>query len=105
MLISKVPVDLRAQLASTILVTGGTSMLPGFITRLRVQLKQALSIPTPSSRHDYNPYTSLCSLEPFIGVINDPNPLVVASSSNAKTGRAPAFSPAILGWIGGSLAG
>ena len=34
----QIPVDLRKTLASSILVTGGTTMLPGFIPRLHVVL-------------------------------------------------------------------
>lgn len=47
----KAPMDLRKELASAILVSGGTAMLPGFIARLHVEILRLLE-PPPSHDHD-----------------------------------------------------
>ncbi|KAA1477183.1 actin-like ATPase domain-containing protein [Dentipellis sp. KUC8613] len=148
----KVPVDLRKTLASSILVTGGTAMLPGFIPRLRAELIRAIGTspplpssssssgllhrssshppsspfpssspypeasssparrPTPSryrgSRRVYDRYAPLRPLVPHIAVLNDPSPPPAAAGTGARyAGKAPAFTPATLAWVGGSLAG
>ncbi|KDQ14960.1 hypothetical protein BOTBODRAFT_159018 [Botryobasidium botryosum FD-172 SS1] len=142
----KVPVDLRKDLVSSILVVGGTAMLPGFIPRLYTELARLLSSPasnqpsssthvpssppsssppqtptaartrilssppsSPSSirRPRYDPYAPLRPLAPFISILNNPVPPLTASSTlaGANAGKAPAFAPAILPWVGGSLAG
>lgn len=103
----QIPRDLRKSMISSILVVGGTAMLPGFIPRLQTELVRAL---TPrdehSNRHQrvpYSPYRCLQPLLPYIGILNNPSPLPSASKVNIT--RAPAFSPAALPWIGGSLSG
>ncbi|TFY71081.1 hypothetical protein EVG20_g1922 [Dentipellis fragilis] len=147
----KVPVDLRKTLASSILVTGGTAMLPGFIPRLRAELIRAVgtsppppssssssalhrssshppSSPFPSSspypeasssparrpiparsrgpRRVYDRYAPLRPLVPHLAVLNDPSPPPAAAGTGARNaGKAPAFTPATLAWVGGSLAG
>ena len=90
-------------------------MLPGFIPRLRSELIRAVSHnpPSPSAQSlgrgrpkppQYNRYSALHSLVPYFAILNDPSPHPgTASSSNA--GKAPAFTPAAMPWIGGSLAG
>lgn len=46
---SQLPIDLRKPIASSILITGGTAMLPGFFPRLQHALKQSLSLSHPPS--------------------------------------------------------
>ncbi|KAG5647019.1 hypothetical protein DXG03_001744 [Asterophora parasitica] len=112
----KVPVDLRKTLASSILVSGGTAMLPGFIPRLHAEIIRALSpLPAPTkqpARPDkplppqYDRYASLRTLLPYFAILNNPSPPPPMSDrARANAGKAPAFSPAILSWVGGSLAG
>ncbi|TDL25683.1 actin-like ATPase domain-containing protein [Rickenella mellea] len=127
----KVPVDLRKTLASSILVVGGTPMLPGFIPRLHAELIQALTrpLPSPSPRTSrarntstrnankpnpppYDHYASIRPLAPHIAILNNPSPdsssatgVVRSSRASAHAGKAPAFTPAVLPWVGGSLAG
>lgn len=114
------PVDLRRTLASSILVTGGTPMLPGFIPRLQAELLRAVS-PHPNSSSPsrspnrpgrairpttYERYSSLRSLVPYFAILNHPSPPPPATPrAAASAGKAPAFSPAALAWVGGSLAG
>ncbi|KAF7327962.1 Fungal specific actin related protein [Mycena kentingensis (nom. inval.)] len=106
----KVPVDLRKTLASSILVAGGTAMLPGFIPRLQQELIRALAPPTRErDRPVYDPYGSLRQLLPYFAILNNPNPRQTQGTSGsralANAGKAPAFTPATMAWVGGSLAG
>ncbi|KAF5340901.1 hypothetical protein D9758_012166 [Tetrapyrgos nigripes] len=119
----KVPVDLRKTLASTILISGGTSMLPGFIPRLYSEIIRAIQPPPPPTRppkpyntvqhgHEkssppqYDRYATLRQLIPYFAVINNPSPEPPLSDrAKANSGKAPAFSPACMAWVGGSLAG
>ncbi|KAJ6513068.1 fungal-specific actin related protein [Mycena sanguinolenta] len=115
----KVPVDLRKTLASSILVVGGTSMMPGFIPRLQQELVRAVGPPPtpsrPSARSDrpdrpslpsYDPYASLRPLLPYFAIVNNPSPPTgTTTRAVANAGKAPAFTPATLAWVGGSLAG
>ena len=116
----KAPVDLRKTLASSILVVGGTPMLPGFISRLHIELLRAVSPPTsqqssrPPSRPGhprpalYDKYASLRQLVPYFAILNNPAPPPTASNaprSSHNGGKAPAFAPAAMAWVGGSLAG
>ncbi|KAF8206244.1 fungal-specific actin related protein [Mycena galopus ATCC 62051] len=115
----KVPVDLRKTLASSILVVGGTSMLPGFIPRLQQELVRAVGPPPTPSRHPtrpdrpdrpslppYDPYASLRPLLPYFAILNNPSPPAATTArAGANAGKAPAFSPATMAWVGGSLAG
>lgn len=57
----QLPIDLRAPMASNILVTGGTSMLPGFIPRLRASLLAALDV-VPSDNASREPSSSSSSI-------------------------------------------
>lgn len=58
------------------------------------------------SRHRYDPYAMLRPLAPFIAILNNPSPPTHKSTiAQASAGKAPAFAPAALPWIGGSLAG
>ncbi|KAH9928381.1 actin-domain-containing protein [Fomitopsis serialis] len=113
----KVPVDLRKTLASTILVVGGTPMLPGFIPRLQAELVRAINSSAPTStrppsrpgrpRPDpYDRYAPLRPLLPYFAILNNPSPPPPTSTSFVtNAGRAPAFTPATMAWVGGSLAG
>ncbi|KAJ7903315.1 actin-domain-containing protein [Mycena olivaceomarginata] len=115
----KVSVDLRKTLASSILVVGGTSMLPGFIPRLQQELARAVGPPPTPSRHSarpdrpdrpplppYDPYASLRPLLPYFAILNNPSPPAATTArAVANAGKAPAFSPATMAWVGGSLAG
>jgi len=112
----KVPVDLRKTLASSILIAGGTSMLPGFIPRLHAELLRAIAPPPPPSRQpirpdkplppQYDRYAVLRPLTPFFAILNNPSPPPTTSErAGANAGKAPAFSPATMAWVGGSLAG
>ncbi|KAH8831626.1 fungal-specific actin related protein [Flagelloscypha sp. PMI_526] len=111
----KVPVDLRRTMAASILVAGGTSMLPGFASRLHSELVRRLShVPPPSpSRRGRTPipafdrYAALRPLLKHFAVLNHPSPLPTSTSERAQanSGKAPAFTPATLAWVGGSLAG
>ncbi|KAF8135091.1 actin family [Boletus edulis] len=108
--ILKVPVDLRKTLVSSILVTGGTAMLPGFIPRLHTELLRAIGStmsrprqgPTRSGRPlppAYDRYAPLRPLVPHIAILNNPAPQPSPSAAP------PAFAPASIAWVGGSLAG
>ncbi|GJN93573.1 hypothetical protein Rhopal_006630-T1 [Rhodotorula paludigena] len=159
----KLPIDLRKPMASSVLVIGGTSMLPGFFPRFKASLLSQLershppspppspplapaapsdpepmstdSSPAPAPTSDssapstehtatvrrrhalaarlhtlrHSPrYAPLVPLAPHLAILNHPSPSPLASSSSlarAREGSAPAFSPALMGWIGGSLAG
>jgi actin-related protein 10 len=113
----QVPVDLRKTMASSILVVGGTPMLPGFIPRLHAELVRAVSQPSvdsPSHRSNrrappaYDRYAPLRPLLPYFAVLNNPTPPPPsdgAGSATTHAGKAPAFAPATMAWVGGSLAG
>ncbi|KAF8525930.1 actin family [Hysterangium stoloniferum] len=104
----KTPRDLRKGLISSILVVGGTAMLPGFIPRLHSELVRALTPREDQSRapgrRPYNPYLALQPLLKHISILNNPSP-PPPTAAKQTAGRAPAFSPAALPWVGGSLAG
>ncbi|KAH7906847.1 actin family [Hygrophoropsis aurantiaca] len=112
----KVPVDLRKTLASSILVAGGTPMLPGFIPRLHKELIRAIEYPPASYRQpsrsgkppppQYDRYSPLRSLLSYFAILNNPAPPQPGSARAANNaGKAPAFAPATMAWVGGSLAG
>lgn len=112
----KVPRDLRKTMASSILVSGGTAMLPGFIPRLHTEIVNAVAPPLTPHRHQtrpdrpdpplYDKYGPLRPLLPYFAILNNPTPPPVTSErAAANAGKAPAFAPACLAWVGGSLAG
>ncbi|TBU45685.1 actin-domain-containing protein [Dichomitus squalens] len=117
----KVPVDLRKTLASTILVVGGTPMLPGFIPRLQAELTRAVSRTSNSSSSSaapsragrprprpaaYDKYAALRPLLPYFAILNNPAPPPPGNATAAaNAGKAPAFTPSMMAWVGGSLAG
>jgi actin-related protein 10 len=103
-------------MASSILVSGGTAMLPGFIPRLHAEILRAVE-PLPTSLRQsthpdrsppppYDKYGLLRPLLPYFAILNNPNPLPTTTERAAvNSGKAPAFTPATLAWVGGSLAG
>jgi hypothetical protein len=95
-------------MASSILVAGGTAMLPGFIPRLHVELAALLSnapAARPGERAPADRYAPLRPLLPHLAILNHPSPPEALTTSAAGAGRAPAFAPGALAWVGGSLAG
>ena len=108
--------DLRKTMASSILVVGGTTMIPGFIPRLHTELLRAIQPPPFVPRHpirpdrppppQYDRYASLRPLTPYFAIVNNPSP-GEPHSDRAKNnaGKAPAFTPATMAWVGASLAG
>ncbi|KAI0091100.1 actin-domain-containing protein [Irpex rosettiformis] len=114
----KVPVDLRKSFASGIVIVGGTAMLPGFIPRLHAELVRAISpslmqgatTPTGKPRRPrpstHDRYAALRPLIPYFAILNNPAPpSPTTSRASANAGKSPAFTPATMAWIGGSLAG
>lgn len=112
----QVPLDLRKTMASSILAVGGTAMLPGFIIRLYSELLRAIQPPAFIPRHpvrpdkppppQYDRYAPLRPLTPYFAIVNHPSP-GEPHSDRAKNnaGKAPAFTPATMAWVGASLAG
>ena len=109
-------------MASAILVVGGTPMMPGFIPRLHAEIARALS--PPLSPHlqsstqrkgrirppPYDRYAPLRQLLPHFAILNDPDPPKenrdpALAQKKSSAGKAPAFTPACMAWVGGSLAG
>ena len=103
--------DLRKRMISNILVIGGTPMLPGFIPRLHQELVRTLTKPisAPSirspKRRAYDPFDSVRPLATHVAILNNPSPPPSTSVSSQNAGKAPAFSPSNMAWVGGSLAG
>jgi hypothetical protein len=96
---------------STILVVGGTAFLPGFIPRLRDTIIDAL-LPKTSiqgacdtlslvqwKKRNLEPYRELYGLHNKLAIINDPKPI------DGRSGSAPRWTPGLMSWVGGSLAG
>lgn len=93
-------------------------MLPGFIPRLHAELIRAISPnpvqgsvtptgkpqrPRPST---HGRYAALRPLIPYFAILNNPAPPPPTTSrASANAGKSPAFTPATMAWIGGSLAG
>lgn len=99
-------------MAASILVSGGTSTLPGFIPRLHAEILRSTAPPSRQqavnkpSLPPYDKYGPLRPLVPYFAILNNPSPPPTTSDrAGANAGRAPAFSPATLAWVGGSLAG
>jgi actin-related protein 10 len=101
--------------------------MPGFIPRLRLELLRALARVAPTAKTTELPMTSrsrrhrprrpratfatrfsaLSPLLPHLAILNDTCSFVTPDGPPlpANAGCALPFSPALLGWIGGSLAG
>lgn len=123
----KLPVDLRPELAAAVLVTGGTASLPGLIPRLRDDVRIHLRDEAVDAERDGDvamtdhraelaayrrrtKYAPLNGLGRRFAVLNDPAPLdsttaADASTNTASGGSAPRWAPALMPWVGGSLAG
>ena len=92
-------------------------MLPGFIPRLQAELVRAINASAPTSTRPpsrpgrprpapYDRYAPLRPLLPYFAILNNPSPPAPTSGSAVtNAGRAPAFTPATMAWVGGSLAG
>jgi hypothetical protein len=88
-------------------------MLPGFIPRLYTEIIRTLSAHPVSKQTNkakrtlppYDKYSPLRPLLPYFAILNDPNPPAIPTSDRAKSnaGKAPAFVPALMAWVGGSL--
>lgn len=89
----KVQPDLRKPLMQSLLVIGGTSMLPGFHSRLKQELLRVMRDPTTYERKRYG---SLLGLHKWVLFVD-------RSENNPGAGRI--FMNNIRGWIGGSLLG
>jgi actin-related protein 10 len=101
-------------MAASILVSGGTSTLPGFVPRLHAEILRSTVPPPPRQQTGlekvllplYDKYGPLRPLVPYFAILNNPSPPPTTSErAGANAGKAPAFSPATLAWVGGSLAG
>lgn len=112
-------------MCSQLLITGGLSMLPGFFTRFRNELKQALcayKTPVTSSpprqrtrvsplipkRTEATRFSPIAALHRDVAILNDPcmscGPTEDEEDElHPNSGTAPGFSPSLLPWIGGSL--
>ncbi|TPX70701.1 hypothetical protein SpCBS45565_g01568 [Spizellomyces sp. 'palustris'] len=75
----KCPADIRTELAQTILLNGGTSMLPGFQQRLQEEIMHAFE--------DLKQYQKLRRLAIKVKIVQS------------------VFAPNSMAWVGGSLAG
>ncbi len=90
-------------------------MLPGFTPRLYTEIMRTVSAHPVSKQTTkakrtlppYDKYSPLRPLLPYFAILNDPNPPDIPTSDRAKAnaGKAPAFVPALMAWVGGSLAG
>lgn len=124
----QLPIDLRPSILSSILITGGSASLPGFIPRFRISLLRSL-LPLPQSSDDtpvslsplnsqasrkeqallwkkrtQEPYRELYGLVNKMAILNDPAP-VDGEVDGGKGGKAPRWIPGLMTWVGGSLAG
>jgi len=92
-------------------------MLPGFIPRLNTELIRAI-VASPSSARPppvrpgrprppaYDRYATLRPLVPYFAILNNPSPTPPSGAhGSTNAGKAPAFTPATMAWVGGSLAG
>ena len=93
---------------SNILVVGGTTSLPNFIPRLRDSIIDALQSNSTSrdtlslaqwKKRNLEPYRGLYGLANKLAIMNDPKPV------DGRGGTAPRWTPGLMSWVGGSLAG
>ncbi|KAK4055582.1 hypothetical protein OIV83_000128 [Microbotryomycetes sp. JL201] len=129
--LNNLSIDLRKVMVSNMIVSGGTAMLPGFLPRLDDALRTALAeahpvspppSPLPESERaetlsharttrrlsafrSRSRFAALAPLEPHVAILNNPASHPTDGHQNEKSGMAPAFAPALLPWIGGSLVG
>ncbi|CAO3608559.1 unnamed protein product [Mucor hiemalis] len=88
----KLQPDLRKPLISSLLFIGGTSLLPGFQSRLKQELLRVMRDP---SEYEKRRYGSLLRLHKSINFIDNPE----------EKGAGRIFMNNVRGWIGGSLVG
>ncbi|KAI8974498.1 actin family [Pilobolus umbonatus] len=88
----RVQPDLRKPLISSLLLIGGTSLLPGFQSRLKHELLRIMRDPEDYEKRKYQP---LLRLHKFIRFIDNPE----------EKGAGRVFMNNVRGWIGGSLVG
>lgn len=88
----KLQPDLRKPLMSSLLFIGGTSLLPGFQSRLKQELLRVMRDP---SDYEKRRYGSLLRLHKSINFIDNPE----------EKGAGKIFMNNVRGWIGGSLVG
>ncbi|KAI8880770.1 actin-like ATPase domain-containing protein [Backusella circina FSU 941] len=88
----KVQPDLRKPLISSMLVIGGTSLLPGFQSRLKQELLHIMRDP---AEYEKRRYASLLRLQKSIHFIDNAE----------EHGAGRVFMNNMRGWIGGSLVG
>ncbi|SCV70609.1 BQ2448_3371 [Microbotryum intermedium] len=121
----RLPIDLRRLLAASILCTGGTAMLPGFIPRLRDEIDKVLrhsqtiplmskpttSVKDASTRQAYRArlnslrttprYASLTPLRNHISILNDPS-ITLMRKENEDDDDDDDSEPRVLGPRSGS---
>lgn len=88
----KIPADLRKPLISSMLFIGGTTLLPGFQTRIENELGRMMKEPVEYEKRRFG---QLCRLYPSIKFIENPE----------EKGAGRIFMNNVRGWIGGSLVG
>lgn len=86
----KLQPDLRKPLISSLLFIGGTSLLPGFQSRLKQELLRVMRDP---SEYEKRRYGSLLRLHKSINFIDNPE----------EKGAGRIFMNNVRGWIGGTL--
>lgn len=86
----KLQPDLRKPLMSSLLFIGGTSLLPGFQSRLKQELLRVMRDP---SDYEKRRYGSLLRLHKSINFIDNPE----------EKGAGKIFMNNVRGWIGGTL--
>ncbi|KAI7889452.1 uncharacterized protein EV154DRAFT_538884 [Mucor mucedo] len=88
----KLPPDLRKPAISSLLFIGGTSLLPGFQSRVKEELLRIMKDPVDFEKRRYGP---LLRLHKSIKFIDNPE----------DKGAGRIFMNNVRGWIGGSLVG
>lgn len=92
----QLPIDLRLPLASTILLTGGTASLPGFLPRLRSSLIAAFAhdpttAPPPSTSSSLG--TSSPTIQTFPPTTSTPTPTQTPTPTSSRRPRPPRQPP------------
>lgn len=88
----KVPSDLRKPMIESLLVVGGTALVPGFPIKLKQTLLSILQHPTKSEKMEYRPLFGLANSIQFL-------------DHNQHQQSGSLFKSNVRGWIGGSLVG
>jgi actin-related protein 10 len=131
----KLPIDLRRPIIRNLVVSGGSAMLPGFLSRLKSELILTLeefqvppsvsssdelsSSPTKKSKKQHQvrqwlqhrrKYSPLYPLSGELKILNHfedaaDPPANMDAPARSSSARPPQFQMNLLAWIGGSLAG